>query len=116
MPRSITDHVIPSVEPIADVLCTQEFDGVRTSYLVHSGGETTSLEFAHYPIGEAFKHGVTNEALLGIVIDRLRGFQDTPLRCRENAVALTKLEEAMHWLHARTLDRIRRGVPSPHEA
>ncbi len=30
--------------------------------------------------------------------------------CRENALAITKLEEALHWLTARRMDRERRGV------
>lgn len=45
-----------------------------------------------------------------IVIDRLRSFQSGPFSCRENALALTKCEEAMQWLHSRTLERMRRGV------
>lgn len=30
--------------------------------------------------------------------------------CRENALTITKIEEAIHWQEARTRDRIRRGV------
>ena len=30
--------------------------------------------------------------------------------CRENALTITKIEEAIHWQHARTLDRERRKV------
>jgi hypothetical protein len=30
--------------------------------------------------------------------------------CRENAIAITKLEEAMHWLWARRMERESRGV------
>lgn len=116
MPRPVTDHVVPSLPSTVDVDCVAESDGARTEYCCTSHDGTTSLVFAHQPVGEALRPGLTNEALLAVVIDRLRGFQEGPLRCRENAVALTKIEEAMHWLHARTLDRIRRGVPSPHEA
>ena len=45
-----------------------------------------------------------------IVLDRLRGFQESEFKCRENALAITKLEEAMHWLHHRTRARVARGV------
>ena len=55
-------------------------------------------------------NGISDEALIAIVIDRLRGFQAGPFSCRENALALTKMEEAMHWLNARTKDRMDRGV------
>ena len=59
---------------------------------------------------EQHEPGVTHEALLAIVIDRLRGFQSGKFFCRENAIALTKLEEAQHWLEHRTKSRIARGV------
>lgn len=55
-------------------------------------------------------NGISNEALLAIVIDRMEGFQKGPFACRENALALTKLQEAMHWLHHRTRERVARGV------
>lgn len=55
-------------------------------------------------------NGISNEALLAIVEDRLIGFQDGPFKTREAAVALTKIQEAMMWLHKRTRDRTARGV------
>ncbi|MFC0809105.1 hypothetical protein ACFHWW_27305 [Ensifer sp. P24N7] len=78
----------------------------------------TSIEilFQNGPINEAGVNGVTQEVLLAIVADRLRSFQAGPYACRENALALTKLEEAMHWLHARTLARMQRGVEGTHAA
>lgn len=47
-------------------------------------------------------NGITNEALLAIVMDRLRSFQDGPKACRENEVALTRIEEALSSLKSRT--------------
>lgn len=58
---------------------------------------------------EAF-NGFTNEALLAIVEDRMKGFQSGPFACRENALALTHLQEAIHWLNHRTFERQFRGV------
>jgi hypothetical protein len=75
----------------------------------------TLIRFQHGPIGEVGVNGVTNEALLVIVIDRLRGFQSSKFACRENALALTKLEEAFHWLEARTRNREKRGVEGTHQ-
>ena len=66
--------------------------------------------FQNGPIKEAGVNGVTQEALLAIVIDRLRSFQSGPFSCRDNAVALTKCEEALMWLQRRTRERIKRGV------
>jgi hypothetical protein len=54
--------------------------------------------------------------LLAIVVDRMRDFQRGAYACRENAIALTKLEEAQHWLHARTRGRVARGVEGTHAA
>jgi hypothetical protein len=68
------------------------------------------IEFQNGPIQEAGVNGISNEALLAVVEDRLIGFQSGEYACRENAVALTKIQEAMMWLQKRTLDRVRRGV------
>lgn len=55
-------------------------------------------------------HGVLDEDLLEIVRDRLKGFQNGECACRENACALTHIEEALMWLNKRVEDRIERGV------
>ncbi len=36
--------------------------------------------------------------------------------CRENSLAITKLDEALMWLKARTADRTKRGVEGKNEA
>jgi hypothetical protein len=66
--------------------------------------------FQNGPIAEAGVNGISNEALLAIVVDRLECFQKGQYSCRENAIALTKLQEAMHWLQHRTRERVARGV------
>lgn len=68
------------------------------------------IHFQDGPIAEAGVNGVSNEALLAVVIDRLEGFQSGKFACRENAIALTKLQEAMHWMNHRTRARVARGV------
>jgi len=50
------------------------------------------------------------EDLIAIVIDRLQCFQEGAYKCRENAIAITKLEEALLWLRKRTMDREKRNV------
>jgi hypothetical protein len=72
------------------------------------------VRFQNGPIKEAGVNGVMNEDLMAIVIDRLRGFQSGPYACRENAIALTKLEESLMWLNSRTAGRERRGVEGTH--
>lgn len=68
------------------------------------------VNFQNGPIKENGINGCQNEDLLTIVIDRLQGFQSGEFKCRENAIALTKLEESLMWLRKRTQDRIDRGV------
>lgn len=83
------------------------------------------VPFQNGPIATAGTNGITHESLLAILIDRLRSFQNGkpgeleltargPYACRENAIALTKLEEAMMWLQKRTLARVIRGVEGTH--
>ncbi len=69
------------------------------------------IEFQNGPLKETVHpNGLSNEALLAVVEDRLKGFQSGEFACRENALALTHLQEAMHWLHHRTRERMQRGV------
>ena len=55
-------------------------------------------------------HGVIDTALLEIVRHRLQAFQAGPFASRENAVALTHIEEALMWMNRRVEDRIERNV------
>lgn len=81
---------------------------------VDRGSRNMSILFQNGPIKEVGVNGITHEALLAIVADRLRAFQDGEYACKENACALTHIEEALHWLHSRTLKRMRRGVEGTH--
>jgi hypothetical protein len=74
------------------------------------------LVFQNGPIKEAGINGVTESALLGIVLDRLKAFQAGTAPCRENALAITKIEEGLMWIHQRTLDRLRRAVEGTNAA
>ena len=84
--------------------------GHERSPISERHGRNCIISFQNGPIQEAGINGISNEALLAIVEDRLLGFQSGEYACRENAVALTKIQEAMMWLQKRTLDRLRRGV------
>ena len=74
------------------------------------GADFATIRFQNGPVKEHGINGCHQEDLLAVVIDRLRSFQAGPFACRENALALTKIEEAMHWLNHRTSDRQKRGV------
>jgi hypothetical protein len=111
--RTVVDHVINPVNDRIKITVLDEPGAGGASH--HYVAETEEIEladirFQNGPINEAGLNGVTQEVLLAIVIDRLRSFQAGPFSCRENALALTHCQEALHWLHHRTLDRMRRGV------
>jgi hypothetical protein len=118
--RQLHEH---QVNPVNDLLAISVIDepgagGANHRYVVQSGGDGPEgtprvhceVDFQDGPINEVGVNGVTNEALLAIVIDRMRSFQAGPFACRENALALTKLEEAQMWLLQRTRARMARGV------
>lgn len=59
--------------------------------------------------------GVLDVDLLEIVRDRLRCFQAGEYACRENALALTHIEEALLWMNKRVEDRAERNVLGTYE-
>jgi hypothetical protein len=61
------------------------------------------------------KSGTTLEEMLKVSIGRLNDLQSR-FGCRENAIAITKMEEALMWLNKRTENRIARGVEGKHVA
>lgn len=58
-------------------------------------------------------NGTTNEEVLGMLIDRMKYLQSR-YACRENAITITKLEEALMWQNKRTEDRQKRKVEGKH--
>lgn len=78
-------------------------------------GTHTTILFQNGPIPEKGVNGVTHEALLAIVADRLFCFQQGPYACEENAAALKAVVQAMDHLHSRTTKRMERGVEGTHE-
>ena len=55
-------------------------------------------------------HGVLDVDLLEIVRHRLQCFQKGDFATRENAIALTHIEEALLWMNMRIENRIERNV------
>lgn len=69
------------------------------------------LQFQRGPFGaEGSTPGTLTNAVLAALVDHLQGFQSGPLASRENALVITKLQEAMFWARERADDRARRGV------
>jgi hypothetical protein len=82
---------------------TYEFaiDGILVSRIVFQKGPRNELDSTP---------GVTHQAVLAVLCDALADFQKGPFPSREGAIALTKMQEAMHWFRARADERAARGV------
>ena len=118
MSRELTAH---RVNPANDRLSIIVVDGPGPGggshrYLIagFDHAPPLNINFQNGPIAEAGVNGVTHEALLTIVADRLRSFQAGPYACPENGLALMRVEEAMNLLHQRTRARMARGVEGTH--
>ncbi len=76
------------------------------------------IQFQPGPLGGEEPAGAFVETLIAIVVDRLQYYQNVSakrFRCRENSLAITHLQEALHWLDHRTKDREDRGVEGTHK-
>lgn len=127
--RHLTDHIITKSDNDLEIAAVDEkgADGANHRYVIAGfntktnqsavGNDLAKLNifFQNGTISENGVNGITQEALLTVVIDRLRCFQAGEFACRENAIALTKLEEALHWLQQRTINRLRRGVEGTYQ-
>jgi hypothetical protein len=78
--------------------------------LVKDAASFISIRFQCGPVEENGINGTSIENVIDLLIRRLEGFQAGPFKCRENALVITKLEEAAHWLEHRTLKRKAQGV------
>ena len=61
------------------------------------------------------ENGTTLEMILMVSIARLNDLNKR-FSCRENSLAITKMEEALMWLNKRTEDRKERDVEGKHLA
>lgn len=73
-----------------------------------------TLQFQHGIISENGVNGVTNEAVLEALLLRMAALQEK-LPCRENALAITNMQQALMWLQRRTRNRVEQGVEDSHE-
>lgn len=55
-------------------------------------------------------NGISNEALLAILIHRMDGFQRGPFHCASNEMIRIHLKHALSIMHDRTRERMNRGV------
>jgi hypothetical protein len=89
-----------------------------------TGGTTTAtgiqINWQDGPLGRgpdrAEPNGAFVEGVIEAALDRLQFYQSSKFACRENALAITKLEEALHWCQHRTAKREARQVEGTHTA
>jgi hypothetical protein len=67
------------------------------------------------PIGEVGVNGCQALDMLKYTKFLFQSLNDA-FPCRENALTITKIEEAIHWQEARTRNRTKRGVEGKNEA
>lgn len=83
-----------------------KWDAYNNGYI-----STQRIMFQNGPRKEtSSEHGVLDTDLLEIVRHRLQSFQQGEFATRENAIALTHIEEALLWMNKRVEDRIEKGV------
>lgn len=84
-------------------------------------GTGLSIKWQNGPLGapddpnRKEPNGAFVETVIAAALQRIEYYNETEFRCRENSLAITKLEEALHWLNARTNRRVQAGVEGTHE-
>lgn len=118
---------IPFPNPISDLyaICANENDPAagngRHRYLVNAKNKNgdvvygAAIHFQKGALTTVEPNGVLSTVVLAILIDHLKSFQTGAFANRETACAITRLEEAYHWLAARADDRASRGVLGDHK-
>lgn len=89
-----------------------------------AGGVTTGdgidIRWQDGPLGRGADrkepNGAFVEGVIAAALGRLKFYQSGKFSCRENALVITKLEEALHWCQHRTMNREARQVEGTHEA
>jgi hypothetical protein len=120
--RQLTDHKLNGLNDLLDILVLDApgQGNANHEYRIEAYNDPyeksgtpvvyQNISFQNGPIKEFGVNGISNEALLAIIIDRLRGFQSGEYTCEDNKESLLHAESCLEWLQKRTKDRILRGV------
>lgn len=101
----VIDSMLYNVLALATMLTTGKVDDLDAPF--------TPIKWQEGTVTENGQNGVQVPQALEVVHSKLTGYQDN-FPCRENAISLTKIEEAIMWQNKRTNDRIKRGVEGMH--
>ena len=100
---------------------SQERMPTNSSFLTDTEGNPTGGTSVGAGFSITWQNGVQErtgahlEEVIEACIARLNFFQSSKFNCRENALAISKLQEALHWLGERTRQREARGVEGTYE-
>jgi len=86
-----------------------EKDTKQVQPFIEVGEDYVTFRLQHGPVTETGVNGCQVDDILTFVLGTIQVF-NKKFSCRENALAITKLEECLHWLEERTRDRQRRAV------
>jgi hypothetical protein len=113
--RELTLHKVNECNSALTITADErDANGGCSHYNIIGDKVDNPLDFQNGPIKEVGTNGITHEALLAILIDRLEGSQSGPYKCEENGFALVHLKDAFAYLKLRTVKRELRGVEGTH--
>jgi hypothetical protein len=111
--RLITTHIVPGDAAAPLVLSIDSPDpnagNAFHNYLIVHGRSRVLVPFQRGPIKEHGQNGVTEAALLAVLIDRLEAF-NASWPGEDNAATLHHLRQALHHTTARTRARMAAGI------
>lgn len=113
MNRTITHHQLNGANNALQIHAIDQPGAGGANHVYEITGypdDPLRLSFQNGPIAEKGVNGITQEALLAVVIDRLESFQAGPYPSKDNENALKHARLAMKALHNRTKERLTRGV------
>lgn len=75
-----------------------------------------NIKWQEGPVKVVGRNGAQIEDVIDLLVERLQKFQEGELACRENELAITKLQEARLWLNERTRKRLEQKVEGTYQA
>lgn len=116
----LSKTVFPSNEKTILVEKDEDYGGAHKYSFIGSNGfkdgsaqydfeNLQSIQFVQKNLDGSMTTGIQSEQLLIALIDRHKKL-NAKFPSREGALAITKMEEALHWLEARIKERIDRNV------
>lgn len=110
-----------SAQPFESTNLSTVVDGKEVPAGGSVRGTGLSIDWQNGPLGlhgseeRIEPNGAFVETVLAAVQQRIEYYNTAGFSCRENSLALTKIEEAIHWLNARTNRRVVQNVEGTHE-